>query len=113
MEYSVIQRINELIEQRQENVSKFAATLEIPQTTLNNYMLGQRKPTFGLIDSILTHLPEVSAEWLLRGVGRMYNDSVAASKDVEIAKLEAQVEALKDVIVRMSEPQPQQRKSVG
>lgn len=95
MESIIIQRIRLLLEARNESVNAFAASISMKQTTVNNYFLGKRAPSFELIDSILKYIPEVSAEWLLRGTGSMYlstNDlSVPHDTDSEIIALRSEL----------------------
>lgn len=57
-----IVRLKEL--QGKESVSAFARLLEMPQTTLNSYILGNRKPSVELIKRICLKC-HVSSDWLL------------------------------------------------
>lgn len=53
------------------NVSVFARTIGMEQTTVNNYILGKRKMSLEFICKILSACPNISADWLLRGKGEM------------------------------------------
>lgn len=67
----IIDRIKELIAQKEMNETSFAKSIGLSQRTLNNYMNG-RSPSYEAIDAILRAFPDVSAEWLLMGEGEMY-----------------------------------------
>jgi len=53
------------------NVSVFARTIGMEQTTVNNYVLGKHKMSLDFVCNILASYPQISAEWLLRGEGTM------------------------------------------
>lgn len=97
MESTVIQRIKQLIEARKQSVSQFAAEIEMQQTTVNNYILGNRKISFVLIENILKHIPEVSSDWLVKGEGDMYNETSKVFVDDQ--RLEHSIVPLFDVDV--------------
>ena len=65
-----IKRLNELIEAKcgDRGASNFSKLIGIHQVTLNNYILGKRKLSLEVIEAVLNTFPDVSAEWLLRGV---------------------------------------------
>lgn len=100
MESTVIQRIKQLIEARKQSVSQFAAEIEMQQTTVNNYILGNRKISFVLIENILKHIPEVSADWLVKGEGEMYKEEGEPSHVfVDDKRLEHSIVPLYDIDV--------------
>lgn len=73
MEDDVIARIKAVVDcVARGNTSLFARDISISQVTLNNYMLGKRKPSLDVCLKILSAFPDISAEWLLRGEGSMY-----------------------------------------
>ncbi len=43
--------------------------------TVFRYLNGDNKMPLDFIERILLHFPDVSAEWLMRGDGSMYNDT--------------------------------------
>lgn len=97
METTVIQRIKQLIEARGQNVSQFAADIGMQQTTVNNYILENRKISFVLIQSILEHIPEISSDWLIRGEGEMYKE--VGKVFIDDKRLEHSIVPLYDVDV--------------
>ena len=71
MENDVITRIKQILDAYNLSETEFASILRIPQTTVNSWLTQRRKPQTAFIDAILETYPEISAEWLLRGVGNM------------------------------------------
>lgn len=49
----------------------FALSCGIPQNVMFYYLNRQRKPSYEAIEKILNTYPELSAEWLTRGIGPM------------------------------------------
>lgn len=75
MEEFVLQRIKELIKKKSTTVSGFAEVIGVKQVTLNQYVNGDRKLSLSVVCKILESFSDVSAEWLLRGTGRLDNNS--------------------------------------
>ena len=71
MESTVNQRINNVLEYLDISVNSLAKTLELPQTTVNNYVSGKRKISFELIEKIAKAFPVLNKVWLLTGEGNM------------------------------------------
>lgn len=61
--------------------NKFASEIGVNTQTLNNYTTGKRSVSYDVVDKILVHFPQVSAEWLLRGIGNMLNGCGCTSPD--------------------------------
>ena len=121
------QRLNSIIEGGKfGTVTNLSKKINVPQTTLSNCANGT-EPRMSLLVSILTGLPNLSAEWLMRGEGSMWrtveggtkqaagsntvqvghgasvgdiaNNAPASAADVaEIARLRAEVESQKGEI---------------
>lgn len=76
---TINQRINDVISQSgSASETAFARTIGVAQTTLNGCIRGT-EPRVGLVQSILTALPALSAEWLMRGEGPMWRAPAAQS----------------------------------
>lgn len=90
----------------------FALKCGIAQNTMSYYLTGQRKPSYEAVEKILRAFPELSAEWLIRGVGNMslVNDN-NISKDAErinklvdtIATLQEAINMKNDIIAKQAE----------
>lgn len=83
----ILQRIMELVKNKAKSKREFAALIGLEQVTFNNYMIGKRGLSYEVIDAILRTFPDVSAEWLMRGVGEMIvsNELRDTEKNVKIS----------------------------
>lgn len=107
----MIKRINLLIKNKAKSVREFAAMIGVQQNTLNQQLIGSRKVSLETISAILSSFDDISAEWLLRGKGNMYNtensmpdiktgdmqkiyETVVKDKDEQIEKMKAEINQL-------------------
>ena len=65
--------------------------------TVNQYLNGERKFSFEFVQAILKRYPELSAEWLIKGEGDMYNET--SKVFVDDKRLEHSIVPLYDVDV--------------
>lgn len=72
MDYSVNERIKNLIESRKESVRAFSSIIGIPQTTLNSIVLNTRKANVEVIEAIIDKIKNINPFWLINGKGEMY-----------------------------------------
>ena len=87
----IIERIKEIIKEKfgERGENLFSKEIGIPQVSLNNYTSGRRKVSYEVIDAILSAFPDVSAEWLLRGEGKMYKSEMAEDETPMVIKGES------------------------
>lgn len=78
---SIVERIKELCNQMRMSENKFANEIGVNTQTLNNYTTGKRNVSYDVVDKILIHFPQVSAEWLIRGIGNMFDGCGCTSPD--------------------------------
>lgn len=108
----IVQRIKELIKEKELTVNSFSKEIGIGQVTLNNYIRLNRYPAYETLHAILTRFPDVSAEWLMRGEGPMFvsdrlpvmrGDESDSEEDLHVllAQKEAELEDLKLEKMRM------------
>ncbi len=71
MEGTVFQRIKEYIEVNQISLNSLAKTLNMNQSTVLRQVKGEQTLSSNLVEAFLSAYPDVSAEWLMRGVGSM------------------------------------------
>lgn len=76
-----------------ENRMQFSFNTLIPYSTVSNIQKGT-EPKVGMVMSILESLPDLSAEWLMRGTLPMYKSEVP-EETVEVKRLKAELEQLK------------------
>ena len=73
MEVTIYQRIMLILEDKQVSVNALSKLVDMSQTTLNTQLKGERALSANVVSKVLVAFPDVSAEWLMRGVGTMYS----------------------------------------
>lgn len=68
----MIERVKRLIDCKSKSVREFANMINVKQVTLNQQITGSRSLSLDVISAILNSFEDISAEWLLRGVGEMF-----------------------------------------
>ena len=77
MENTINQRIKDAIEKSEKKiVYAFSKATGVSQQRLSLCVNGQTEPRASLLMSVLNGLPELSAEWLMRGEGTMWKGDV-------------------------------------
>jgi hypothetical protein len=99
----MVSRIKLLVSQTGLSARAFALKCDIRQNTFSNQLNGMRELSLSTVIAILNTFPEVSSEWLMRGVGDMY-----ISKDVDpvsekLMKLVDTISMMQDAINSKSE----------
>ena len=77
MEVTIYQRIMLILDDKQVSVNALSKLVEMSQTTLNTQLKGERALSANVVSKVLSVFPDVSAEWLMRGVGTMYSNQDA------------------------------------
>ena len=89
MEEDVKLRIREVLREFSASVTQIANQFNVNQKTLNNQINDTTTLSVSTILLILEAFPEVSAEWILRGKGKMINQPVVdvTADDAELVGL--------------------------
>lgn len=82
MESTINERIKMILEAKNLSVNAFSKALDMPQVTVNNYVKGNRKISFELIERIAQVYPDISKKWLLSGEGDMVESDRPPSNEV-------------------------------
>ena len=106
----MIDRIKTLVNAKARSVREFAELIGVKQVTLNQQVVGDRKLSLDVILAILNSFEDISAEWLLRGVGNMYKNA-EASTDAEEEDSEED-KFYKDIIFTYQEMTKEYRKKI-
>ena len=77
MEMTVYQRIKAYIDDNRISLNALAKTLNMNQSTVLRQVKGEQTLSSTLVENFLKAYPDVSAEWLMRGVGTMYSNQDA------------------------------------
>ena len=72
MEVTIYQRVKCVLEDKSISVNALSKQINVAQATLNPQLRGDRTLAANIVEKILEAFPDVSAEWLMRGVGTMY-----------------------------------------
>lgn len=80
MEVTIYQRIMSVLEDKQLSVNALSKMINMSQTTLNTQLKGERTLSANVVAKVLETFPEVSSEWVMRGVGSMYRKEESAGE---------------------------------
>ena len=86
MEVTIYQRIMLILDNKQVSVNALSKLVEMSQTTLNTQLKGERALSANVVSKVLSVFPDVSAEWLMRGVGTMYSNQDADDYSCMVAE---------------------------
>jgi hypothetical protein len=106
MKDTILERLKSVIADKSNSASDFSKMIGIAQTTLSNQMKSPRGISIEVIMLTLDQFPDISAEWLLRGKGKMLltdnlptfcGDETETEEDlkIELSKVEAELEEYK------------------
>ena len=86
MEVAIYQRVKCVLEDKSISVNALSKQINVAQATLNPQLRGDRTLAANIVEKILEAFPDVSAEWLMRGVGTMYCNQDADDSSYMVAE---------------------------
>lgn len=86
METTICQRVKLVLEDKSISVNALSKQINVAQATLNPQLRGDRTLAANIVEKILTAFPDVSAEWLMRGIGTMYSNQDADDSSYLVAE---------------------------
>lgn len=86
MEATIYQRVKCVLENKSISVNALSKQINVAQATLNPQLRGDRTLAANIVEKILEAFPDVSAEWLMRGVGTMYSNQDADDSSYMVAE---------------------------
>lgn len=86
MEATIYQRVKLVLEDKSISVNALSKQINVAQATLNPQLRGDRTLAANIVEKILTAFPDVSAEWLMRGIGTMYSNQDADDSSYLVAE---------------------------
>ena len=86
MEATIYQRVKLVLEDKSISVKALSKQINVAQATLNPQLRGDRTLAANIVEKILTAFPDVSAEWLMRGIGSMYSNQDADDSSYMVAE---------------------------
>lgn len=75
----MVERIRELLQANQLTPTQFADSIGVARPIISHILSGRNKPSLEVVQKILTAFPELSLDWLLKGVGSMLADAPVAA----------------------------------
>lgn len=81
METTINQRIKMIVDESGKAVNSYAAMIGVSQPTLKACVDGNNAPRFDTLQKILIANPMISAEWLMRGEGRMLKGDTVTKEE--------------------------------
>ena len=72
-------RIRKVMETQNMTQQEFAEFLHISPASLSSIFTGRTRPTLSIVEAIKKSLPDISTDWLMFGIGQMYNDDVSSA----------------------------------
>mgnify|MGYP002695346772 CR=1 FL=1 len=86
MEATIYQRVKLILEDKSISVNALSKQINVAQATLNPQLRGDRTLAANIVEKILIAFPDVSAEWVMRGVGTMYSNQDADDSSYMVAE---------------------------
>lgn len=86
MEVTIYQRVKCVLGDKSISVNALSKQINVAQATLNPQLRGDRTLAANIVAKILDAFPDVSAEWLMRGVGTMYSNQDADDSSYMVAE---------------------------
>ncbi len=99
-------RINRLITVMEMNPTSFAESVGVNVTVIFNIIKGRRsKPSYELILKILKTYNKLNSEWLIKGLGAMWNDDVVKSQPIAPSQVNLE-NRIRELFVKLRVAQP-------
>lgn len=70
----MVDRIKQVMDYAQMSTSAFADKIDISRSSLTHIFTGRNQPSLDVAKKILVAFPEISTEWLIMGVGNMFQE---------------------------------------
>lgn len=69
----MLERVDLIIKKLGISASQFADEISVQRSSVSHVLSGRNKPSLDFITKIINRYPEINAEWLISGRGKMYN----------------------------------------
>lgn len=70
------ERLNSILKHFKLTSSQFADEIGVQRSSVSHVLSGRNKPGFDFVQKIMSKFPEISAEWLLTGIGEMLKNEM-------------------------------------
>lgn len=106
MERTVPQRIKEYLSTKRISVNSLSKALNLTQTTLSRQFNGSVTLSIEAVIALLEYFPDLSAEWLLRGIEPMERTDITPDPELKAVCIDQakEIYKLKQRIAELEEP---------
>lgn len=94
------ERIRILIETKKMSQTAFAELIGSNRQNIVRVIAGETKPNYVFINKILLALPELSSEWLTRGIGPMMKDTEDQKSNDTMPSVDQKEDDWQDMTIR-------------
>ncbi len=78
------ERINRILRHYNLSSTQFADEIGVQRSSVSHVLTGRNKPGFDFIQKIIGVFPDISAEWLITGIGSMLKEEKRRSDELFI-----------------------------
>jgi transcriptional regulator with XRE-family HTH domain len=107
MEKDVFERLRAILKEKDFSRKKLAKVAELPLSTVTTNISGVTKqPSYAIIEAVLYQFPDISAEWLIRGMGSKYISDLPSTDHPdtdEVLDLKAEITRLRAELAELRE----------
>lgn len=100
----MIERINQIMRDKNITPRQFASELGIPPSSLSHIMNGRNKPSLDFIMKIMQRWPDININWLMFGTDDMLVDPATPSAPVAVVQQEAEPDLFSQSLFDIPEP---------
>ena len=100
----MIERINQIMRDKNITPRQFASELGIPPSSLSHIMNGRNKPSLDFIMKIMQRWPDININWLMFGTDDMLVDPATHSAPVAVAQQESEPDLFSQSLFDIPEP---------
>lgn len=68
------ERIKQIMDEENLTPAKFADKLQINRAVISHILNGRNNPSLDVVTKILSEMPYINSEWLIKGSGAMYKE---------------------------------------
>lgn len=84
MKRDVFERLRLILEEKGVSRKKLAEMTGLPLSTVTTNISGvPKRPSYEIVEAVLYQFSDISAEWLMRGVGSMLISNIPADGDTD------------------------------
>lgn len=101
--YPMTDRINKILRFYKINSSRFAEEIGVQKSSISHVLSGRNKPSLDFIQKLLKVYPDINADWLIMGKGKMMIDENETNLFSSVEKQKEVIPIAKENIVKPEE----------